>query len=347
MRKRMDSFAAVAVSKKMRRRVGSPNPNEPVHPTTSTDMSVQASASDPSATPQVGFSGEATIHKTNRASLGLGQSSESCLVQIYPPDVVDGMVLLECERLLFGRDETSDIVLMDSGVSRRHAELVNDGDQYSIVDLGSTNGTLVNGSPVDRSVLQSGDTVRVGSFIFRFLSADSVETQYHETVYNALVRDALTGTMNKRYLLESMQREIARAVRQKATLSVAILDIDHFKRVNDTHGHLVGDEVLKEFGNRMTEISRADDLLARYGGEEFCLLLADTGLAEALEIMERCRQRISALPFMTADGPLDITASFGVACLDPIEATDPLELIKLADAKLYEAKKTGRNRVCG
>ncbi|MEO1616378.1 MAG: GGDEF domain-containing protein [Planctomycetota bacterium] len=268
-------------------------------------------------------------------------------MQIYPPDVVDGMVLLECERLLFGRDETSDIVLMDSGVSRRHAELVNDGDQYSIVDLGSTNGTLVNGSPVDRSVLQSGDTVRVGSFIFRFLSADSVETQYHETVYNALVRDALTGTMNKRYLLESMQREIARAVRQKATLSVAILDIDHFKRVNDTHGHLVGDEVLKEFGNRMTEISRADDLLARYGGEEFCLLLADTGLAEALEIMERCRQRISALPFMTADGPLDITASFGVACLDPIEATDPLELIKLADAKLYEAKKTGRNRVCG
>lgn len=308
-------------------------------------MSLQTTQSDsPLAACSVG---DATIQKTNRESLGRG-TSESCLVQIYPPDIVDGRVLLESEQLLIGRDENADMVLADSGVSRRHAELVQADDVYAIRDLGSTNGTLVNGVTIERAqILNSGDTVRIGSFIFRFLSADSVETQYHETVYNALVRDALTGTMNKRYLLESMYREIARAVRQQAPLAVTILDIDHFKSVNDTHGHLIGDEVLKEFGSRMNAISRDDDLLARYGGEEFCLLLAGTNLSEAIEITERCRLAVAETPFMTGVGELPITASFGVACLHPIKSVEPLDLIKVADEKLYEAKRSGRNRVCG
>lgn len=291
--------------------------------------------------------GDATIQRTNRASLGRNGSSESCLVQIYPPDVVDGMLLLECEHLLIGRDDRADIILADSGVSRRHAELFRREHEYAIRDLGSTNGTLVNGTPVQEHSLTSGDTIRVGSFIFRFLSADSVETQYHETVYNALVRDALTGTMNKRYLLEAMQREIARAVRQEATLSISILDIDHFKSVNDIHGHLIGDEVLKEFGRRLMDVCRVDDLLARYGGEEFCLLMADTGLDESLEIMERCRVAIADAPFQTSAGDLQITASFGVASLEPLESIPPIDLIHSADQKLYEAKRSGRNRVCG
>ena len=311
-------------------------------------MSLQASDPQAAFSPQTSAGGEATIQKTNRESLGRGGTSESCLVQIYPADIVDGMVLLESDCLLIGRDENASMVLSDSGVSRRHAELIHEDGVYAIRDLGSTNGTLVNGTPINRKqILNTGDTVRIGSFIFRFLSADSVETQYHETVYNALVRDALTGTMNKRYLLESMHREIARAVRQDAPLSVAILDIDHFKSVNDTHGHLIGDEVLKEFGKRMTDVSRDDDLLARYGGEEFCLLLAGTSLVEAIEITERCRTAVAETPFATAIGDLPITASFGVACLDPIEPIDPLDLIASADAKLYEAKRTGRNRVCG
>ncbi|MEO1527410.1 MAG: GGDEF domain-containing protein [Planctomycetota bacterium] len=310
-------------------------------------MSLQAPQSNPhfaTAAPN----GDATIQKTNRDSLGRGDTSQSCLVQIYPPDIVDGMMLLETDHLLIGRDEKADLVLSDSGVSRRHAELQREHGVFAVRDLGSTNGTLVNGVLIDgKTVLNTGDTVRIGSFIFRFLSADSVETQYHETVYNALVRDALTGTMNKRYLLESMYREIARALRQQAPLSVAILDIDHFKSVNDTHGHLIGDEVLKEFGKRMSDVSRDDDLLARYGGEEFCILLAGTNLKEAMEITERCRMAVADTPFSTGIGDLPITASFGVACLDPVEPMDPLDLIAIADEKLYEAKRSGRNRVCG
>ncbi|MEM6470221.1 MAG: GGDEF domain-containing protein [Planctomycetota bacterium] len=279
-------------------------------------------------------------------------------MQIYPPDVVDGMVLLECEHLLIGRDDRADIILSDSGVSRQHAELIVESGSYAIRDLGSTNGTLVNGTAVRQRLLDSGDTIRIGSFIFRFLSANSVETQYHETVYNALVRDALTGTMNKRYLMETMQREFARALRQRVTLSVALLDIDRFKSVNDTHGHLIGDEVLKEFGRRMMNVCRADDLLARYGGEEFCLLMADTDLDGAKEIMERCRLAIADKPFETGIGSLNITASFGVAALVPAEPAgaespsptntmEPSELLEIADKRLYEAKQSGRNKVCG
>ena len=271
----------------------------------------------------------------------------SCLVQIYPPDVIDGMLVLENRTLVIGRDLGADLVLDDPNVSRRHAELVPVEDGVEIIDLDSTNGVMINNAEVDRRVLSSGDTIGIGGYIFRYLSAGSIETQYHETVYTALVRDALTGTMNKRYLMESMSRELARAIRQKAPLSVIMLDIDHFKSVNDTHGHLVGDEVLKEFGRRILSIAREDDLLARYGGEEFCLLLAGTELDEACEVAERCRQIVDSTAFQTEVGDLSVSASFGVACLDPAHPISCDEILELADQKLYQAKAGGRNQVCG
>ncbi|MDM4015692.1 GGDEF domain-containing protein [Roseiconus lacunae] len=287
-----------------------------------------------------------TLAHSHGRSPSISESDKSCLVQIYPPDVVDGMVLLDRPQMIIGRDADADLLLPDQSVSRSHAELRWTENGYEIRDLGSTNGTLVNESSVRSAMLRSGDTVRIGSFIFRFLSADSIETQYHETVYNALVRDVLTGTMNKRYLLESMEREIARAVRQQSLLSVMMLDIDHFKSINDTYGHLVGDEVLKEFGQRMTHVSRVDDLLARYGGEEFCLLMAGTDLDEAYEIAERCRHAIADRAFETEVGDLAVSASFGVACLDPVRPISCLDFLQAADQKLYEAKSQGRNRVC-
>ncbi|MCC9599371.1 GGDEF domain-containing protein [Stieleria sp. JC731] len=289
---------------------------------------------------------EHTLAHSHGRSLSISGSDKSCLVQIYPPDVVDGMLLLEQPRIVIGRDTGADLILADQSVSRRHAELEWTEEGYVVRDLGSTNGTLVNEIGVQERILHSGDTVRIGSFIFRFLSANSIETQYHETVYNALVRDVLTGTMNKRYLLEVMEREIARAIRQQSLLSVIMLDIDHFKSINDTYGHLVGDEVLKQFGSRVANVSRCDDLLARYGGEEFCLLMAGTDLAEACEIAERCRHAVADAPFMTEVGNLNVSASFGVACLDPVRPIGCLDFLQLADQKLYEAKTNGRNRVC-
>ncbi|MCG8653348.1 MAG: GGDEF domain-containing protein [Pirellulales bacterium] len=289
---------------------------------------------------------EVTMQSTE-SSLSMASTERSCLVQIYPPDVVDGMMLLEADQFTVGRDALADLVVPDHSVSRRHAELVRHELGFFVRDLGSTNGTFVNGQLVEEQQLNSGDTIRFGSFLFRFLSAGSVESQYHETVYSALTRDALTGTMNKRYLLESMQREIARSARQQLVLSLLMFDIDHFKQVNDTHGHLVGDEVLREFGKRIQQVCREDDLLARYGGEEFCLMLSATPRAEALEMAERCRVVIADQPFATVSGPLPVTASFGLACLESHRSITPNELIEQADQRLYEAKRNGRNQVCG
>lgn len=289
---------------------------------------------------------DATMQRVPDESLGV-RNDQSCLVQIYPADVVDGMLLLETDYLLIGRDADADLMLPDNSVSRRHAALQRTELGYEIQDLDSTNGTFVDGQLIDCVSLSSGDTIRVGSFLFKFLSAGSVESQYHETVYGALTRDALTGTMNKRYLLETLDRAIATAVRQKSCVTVVMIDIDHFKGVNDTYGHLVGDEVLREFGRRVGEACREDDLLARYGGEEFCLLLSGTASAEAIEVSERCRKIVCETPFETAAGPLEISASFGFACLESSQPETGTQLIGRADEKLYDAKHAGRNQVCG
>lgn len=309
-------------------------------PTLATQISVASSLDDTAE-------GDSTMRAVPHADTHSAAGQECCLVQIYPADVVSGMLLLETNRLVVGRDPAVDLPLVDSSVSRQHAAFIAESTGYRIQDLGSTNGTLVNGARVTDRSLRSGDTIQIGSFIFKFLSAGSVESKYHETIYSAMTRDALTGAMNKRYLLDSLNREVARAVRQQQVLSVLMLDIDHFKSVNDNHGHLVGDEVLREFGQRILADCREEDLLARYGGEEFCLVLCASWREEAMEIANRYRRAIADTPFTTAAGSLNITASFGLACFDPFTPATPDELIRFADEKLYEAKRSGRNRVAG
>lgn len=290
---------------------------------------------------------EATLRRQPVGNIATA-TEECCLVQIYPPDVVNGMLLIKEDQIVLGRDEACDLVLPDASVSRRHAILYRSGPNFHVVDQDSTNGTLINGQETANQPLRSGDTIQLGSFIFKFLFADSVESQYHETVYSAMTQDALTGAMNKRYLLEVLSREISRAGRHQAPLAVVMMDIDHFKSVNDTHGHLVGDEVLREFGHRLQATSRDDDLFARYGGEEFVLVLAATQRAEALDMAERCRLAIADQPFNAAVGPLPITASFGVALMpNDQDGMSPENLIGLADERLYAAKNGGRNQVVG
>ncbi len=289
---------------------------------------------------------EATLRQPQDANLSGGASNESCLVQIYPPDVVNGMLMLESDRLTVGRDRSAGLRLPDSSVSRIHAEFVRDESGFIVHDLGSTNGTHVNGDLIEQQRLQSGDTIRLGSFLFKYLCAGCVETQFHETVYTALTRDALTGTMNKRFLLESMQREVARAVRQRCVLSVLMLDIDHFKSVNDTYGHDGGDDVLRQFADRLRKKIRGIDLICRFGGEEFVIIMPDTSAAIAAKVAERMRLENETTPFLINDGQisLKVTASAGVAGLD--FSNDSVEsLMKRADLALYEAKSGGRNRV--
>lgn len=274
-------------------------------------------------------------------------SRECCLVQIYPANITDGLMKLKKPVLSIGRESTNDLALVDGSVSRQHAKLERGENGFFIRDLGSTNGTFVNDQRVTSFPLVGGETIRIGSFIFKFLRASAIEAQYHSTVYDAMTRDGLTGAFNKSYLLDSLAHEIARSRRCRRPLSVLIMDIDHFKKINDTYGHLVGDEVLREFGARLAASKRCDDLLCRYGGEEFVAILGETGLSDATNLAERCRLAVCEQPFSTTLGPISVTVSIGAAQL-PVDDRElnSQSLLELADKQLYRAKQTGRNRVC-
>ena len=290
---------------------------------------------------------DATIATQSCDAPSLVEATDGCLVQIYPTNIVDGLMRLGDGTLTIGREQSNELSLVDGSVSRFHARLDRCAEGYRLCDLGSTNGTVVDNVKIEEHILVGGETIRFGSFIFKFLRASGIEAQYHSTVYNAMTRDGLTGAFNKSYLLDSLAQEISRSHRCSRPLCVLLMDIDHFKKVNDTYGHLVGDEVLREFSKRLSKTKRDDDLLCRYGGEEFVLILGETSLEDAVTIAWNCNQAIGSLDFGTSTGGIRVTVSIGVAQL-PINHIDmdAVSLLESADVQLYRAKESGRNRVC-
>jgi diguanylate cyclase (GGDEF)-like protein len=168
----------------------------------------------------------------------------------------------------------------------------------------------------------------------------------HAQLLNASRTDAKTGLLNARTWEREATAEVARAVRARMPLAVAVLDIDWFKRVNDTYGHLFGDEALREIARCLPGVLREYDSAGRFGGEEFVLLLPYTRAVDAFRIADRVRDHISGLSLRTADGqPVQITVSVGVAALDAGSRRELSELLAAADAALYRAKRDGRNQV--
>ncbi len=273
-------------------------------------------------------------------------SGTGCLLQIYPLDVIGNVVELTEPRTTVGRGSDCEVIIEDTSVSRCHAVIENTGTDFVVTDLESTNGTRVNGEKSKSTVLTPGDRVKFGKYIFKFLSTDDIETQFHEAMYSLMTRDGLTGVLNKRSFTEIFDREFERASRIQSSLSVILFDIDHFKGVNDTYGHLAGDEVLQAIAERISSTLIEQDALARYGGEEFAILLPDRDLTEAIDIAERCRIAVAERPFSTTAGDLRITISVGVANSTELESPEK-RLMQVTDERLYKAKNGGRNQVCG
>ena len=273
-------------------------------------------------------------------------SGQSCLVLLYPPGPEMGKRFpLDKSEIVLGRSRADIQIDLDS-VSRRHARVFSVERQWSVEDLGSTNGTYINDLPVKRSRLTNGDILRVGSSIFKFLSGPGVEASYHEEIYRMTIIDTLTGANNRRFLTDFVEREIARSVRHGRPLSLLLFDIDHFKRINDTHGHLTGDEVLKGVSRRLSARVRTEELFARYGGEEFVVVVPETDQRAALILAEEYRALVADEPFHCEDHVVEVTISIGVATLKGEEIHSDA-FLKRADDKLYEAKRAGRNRVAG
>lgn len=277
---------------------------------------------------------------------GSNESREGCLVIIYGDDL-GRRVPLGAEPTVLGRSSKCDVQLDQESVSRNHARIAREPNgAYVIYDLGSTNGTYVNDELIDEIVLRDGDQIKIGRTIFKFIVSGNMEAQYHEEIYRLMTVDGLTELYNKRYFNEALDREASRSRRYQRTFSLVLFDIDHFKSINDTYGHLAGDAVLRQLGALVRTRVRRDDVPARTGGEEFAVILPEVGRSGARHLAEKLRVAIESATFRFEGTTIPVTISAGVAEWTP-ESSDPQELVKEADERLYEAKRGGRNRVAG
>jgi two-component system, cell cycle response regulator len=262
---------------------------------------------------------------------------------------------LERDEVVLGRALEADVRVNDSKVSRRHATInsvINTATgrtEYILKDLGSRNGISVNGALVDEAVLVNGDKITIGEHILRFELLDEIDREYQRQIHRLITHDDLTGLLSSRSFFSELRRESARAKSESRPFCVLVMDVDHFKKVNDTYGHLTGSKTLEEIGQCIISIMRSGDAASRFGGEEFSAFLLDADLAQGLVAAERVRAEIEKTEFsvIRQGKPSEkhrVTISIGVATF-PSDSSDPIELVEMADSALYRAKREGRNRV--
>lgn len=279
-------------------------------------------------------------NKRTRAVLTIAQGAEAGRV----------LSLATGSLVTLGRVPECSFAFDDPSLSREHARVLLVGTEWMLKDASSTNGTFVNDTRITAATtLRDGDRVQLGSgTMLRFALVDEAEETALKKVYEAASRDGLTGVFNRKSLEERIAGELEFARRHGTELSVIMCDVDFFKKVNDTHGHIAGDAVLKEVARRLQAALRAEDVLARYGGEEFVVLSRGIPVAVAVELAERLRMTLAAAPVPFGDLQIPITASMGVASLAQVGLdADKAKLVGAADARLYQAKQAGRNRVVG
>jgi diguanylate cyclase (GGDEF)-like protein len=269
-------------------------------------------------------------------------SSNSCLVTIYGRDLGKQYALDQPE-FTIGRGADSSIVLDMDNVSRMHARVVQKSDGHFLEDLNSTNGTYVNDVEVKFERLRNGDLIKIGGAILKFLSGGNIESLFHEEIYRMTIVDGLTQVHNKRYFMEFIDREMARCSRYDRPLSLLLFDIDKFKVINDSHGHLAGDHILKRLAEMVAKHVRKEEAFARYGGEEFAIIMPETNGDRAKIFAEKIRRMVESTSFVYEDREIAVTVSIGIAEMK--QHREPMSFIKAADEKLYLAKSKGRNRV--
>ncbi len=284
---------------------------------------------------------------------------------------------------ILGRDPACDIKLSDASVSRRHARLRGTPEGFLLTDLDSTNGLWFEGQRIQQKILTGESAFRLGSSNLRLVIketpllqsdeeagdtmlfeqkiskileevgesplAEKVQElkQFYnkkkESLANLAFRDELTTLYNRRYFDKRLQEEWDRSVRYGRPLSLVMIDIDHFKKYNDTWGHQKGDEVLRAVAGILTASCRASDVLCRYGGEEMVFILPETDAKRALVMASLCCSRVAGNSAAIAGER--VTVSLGVAERDS-DCGGGEDLLKAADQAMYRAKAGGRNRVC-
>jgi diguanylate cyclase (GGDEF)-like protein len=264
---------------------------------------------------------------------------------------------LERDSVTIGRALDADIRLNDSKASRLHAQISTEREdgsaavRFRIKDLRSTNGTLVNGQVIREALLNDGDKILIGDHLFRFELLDEIDQEFQQQIHRLIGHDELTGLLTSKSFFTELRREAARAEEEGQPFCVLMMDLDHFKQVNDSYGHLVGSRTLQDLGVIIKASLRSGDVAARFGGEEFAAFLLDADYAQALVAAERVRRAVEAHLFSAASSTSEsiqnfhITISIGISSF-PDDARDAIQLVEMADSALYRAKRSGRNTIC-
>jgi two-component system, cell cycle response regulator len=275
-----------------------------------------------------------------------GQGTRYPYLLIIAGSRVGELYKLTKELTVVGRSADADLQITDEGVSRTHVEFVVDDGVVMAKDLGSTNGTFCNGIRISQRPLADGDKLSIGSTtILKFSYQDGVDAAFQIELYKSALRDTLTSGLKKEHFTDRLKEEVAFSLRHNAPLALIFWDLDRFKAVNDTHGHLVGDRVLTATANAVHALVRREDIFARCGGEEFAVACRLTPLGQALPLAERIRRAIEATTVDIGTKVLNITASIGIAICPGEGITDAQTLISAADQAMYRAKALGRNRI--
>src|SRR5688572_6108326 len=249
---------------------------------------------------------------------------------------------------VIGRDPDVEIRLLDPGISRRHAEILRTEEgHYILRDLESRYGVYVEGEKITGPQrVSDGDRLQLsGETVLRLRYQDPKETEIIEKIQEAVTRDALTSVSNRRYFIERLEQEFAYARRHRAPLGIMMIDVDFFKRVNDEHGHAVGDEVLRTVGRTLHDAVRTEDLVARYGGDEFIVLSRGATKDDVAKFADRLRTTMRDRVIRSHGEQFRLTLSIGIACFENNDPVTMMELIARADSALYAAKRQGRDRV--
>ncbi|MCX5746714.1 MAG: GGDEF domain-containing protein [Proteobacteria bacterium] len=285
-----------------------------------------------------------TVLGVSAEDVGLLSKDRAYLIVIAGTQVGE-MIPLKSAAVL-GRGLEADVRLIEAKMSRKHCRVVIENGETFIEDLGSANGTYVNGARIARKKLSDGDKIQVGeTTILKFTYNDRLEENFQQQMYDSALRDGLTKIFNKKYFLDRIRTEFAFTARHRTDLSLILFDIDHFKKINDTRGHLAGDKVLSGLAQHVQKLLRTEDVLARYGGEEFAILCRETNVSKAELLAERIRASTEALRIPFNDQPVPITISLGVAMIPDPRIVDVDGFIGATDEALYAAKHAGRNRV--
>jgi two-component system cell cycle response regulator len=287
---------------------------------------------------------DATVIGSGPVDVGSLDRDRAYLIVIAGTQV--GEMISLTEDTVIGRGVEADVRLIEDKMSRRHCRIRVEDDATYIEDLASTNGTYVNGTRVRRQKLIDGDKIHVGeTTILKFTYNDSLEENFQKQMYDSALRDGLTKVFNKKYFHDRIRTEFAFTARHGTSLSLILFDIDHFKRINDTLGHLAGDKVLATLASHVQDVLRTEDVLARYGGEEFAVLCRETAVDKAQILAERIRSSTERLSIVVGSSPVPVTISLGVAMIPDPRIADVDAFIAVTDEALYAAKRGGRNRV--